>query len=92
MKVLKSANQKNVRLNDWYYTRVQIREMLEDKEIFFIDEDLQICYDIFKYWNNEEQPFHIFLAKGDEIKVIIDDGLYTNVLIKTNGKKYFIEL
>lgn len=92
MKVLKSAEQKNVKLNNWYYTIFQIKEMLENKEIFFFDEDLQVCYDTSKYWNEDEQRLHIFLTKGDEIKVVIDDGVYTNVLIKANGRKYFIEL
>ena len=89
MKVLKSASQKNAKLNDWYYTREQFREMLENREIFFFDENSQVCYDLPKYWNEDEQRFRIFLAKGDEIKVV---GLYTNVLIKANGNKYFIEL
>lgn len=92
MKVLKSASQKNVVLNEWCYTINQIKEMLKNKEIFLFDEDLQECYDASKYWNDEEQPFHIFLEEGDEIKVELDDGMYTNVLIKANGKKYFIEL
>lgn len=93
MKVLKSASQKNVILNGDYYTGSQIKKMLENKEICFFDENLQECYDFSKYWNNGEQCLHIFLEKGDEIKVIIDDGmLYTNVLIKANGNKYFIEL
>lgn len=92
MKVLKSAEQKNVILNEGYYTGSQIREMLENKEICFFVESLQECYDFSKYWNNDEQRLHIFLAKGDEIKVELDDGLYTNVLIKANGNKYFIKL
>lgn len=92
MKVLKNAMQKIVRLNDCYYTRNEIKEMLENKEIFFFDEHLQVCYETSKYWNDEKQLFFIFLEKGDEIKVEIDEGYYTNVLIKENGKKYLIEL
>lgn len=93
MKVLKSTEQKNVRLDEGYYTGSQIREMLENKEICFFVEGLQECYDVSKYWNDEEQRLRIFLEKGDEIKVELNEyGFYINVLIKANGNKYFIKL
>ena len=52
----------------------------------------------YKQWLKEyvkkfyEPTLRLFLEKNDEIKVILYDGFYRNILIKTNEKKYFINL
>lgn len=93
MKVLKNATQKNVILNKDYYTDYKIRELLTNKEVCFFDDDFNENYDYTEYVRNFREPvLHIFLDKGDELKVEINDGIYTNVLVKSNGNKYFIIL
>ena len=92
MKVLKSANQKNVVLNKVYYNDYSIRTMLENREICFFDDDVNECYDYLKYRHYYDKCLRIFIEKGDELKVVLDDGIYTNVLIKENGNKYYINL
>ena len=91
MKVLKSANQKNVILNKDYYNDYSIRTMLENREICFFDDDVNECYDYLKYCC-DYKCLRIFIEKDDELKVVLDDGIYTNVLIKKNGNKYYINL
>ena len=94
MKVLKNATQKNVILNKDYYSLLGVRELLDSKEVFYFDEDCKLCYDFSLYVRTfYESSLRIFLEQGDEIKVELDDdGIYTNVLIKSNGNKYYINL
>ena len=88
MKVLSRANQKNVELNKNYYTDYSIRKMIDNHEVCYFDYDLEECYDYF--YNSKSLV--VFLEKGDEIKVELVEGYYTNVLIKPDGRKYFITL
>lgn len=88
MKVLSRANQKNVELNKNYYTDYSIRKMIDNHEVGYFDYDLEECYD---YFYNSKRIV-VFLEKGDEIKVELVEGYYTNVLIKPDGRIYFIIL
>lgn len=88
MKVLSRANQKNVELNKNYHTDYSIIKMLDNYEICYFDDDFNQCYD---YFYNSKRLV-VFLEKGDEIKVELVEGYYTNVLIKPDGRKYFITL
>ena len=88
MKVSSRAEQKNVILNKNYYTDYSIRNMLDNHEICYFDDDFDECYDYF--YGNED--LRIFLEKGDELKVELDGDSYRTVLIKANGLKYFIIL
>lgn len=93
MKVQKKAQQHNVVLNQDYYTFFDIKDMIEKKEICFLDENLNEKHDLKDYvLNHHNESLIIFLDDGDEIKVALDEyGYYKPVLIK-NGKKYFINL
>ena len=93
MKIRKNANQKNVVLNKYFYNEVKIKELLDFRCICFFD-DWKECYDYSEYVRRfREDTLRIFLEDGDEIKVELDEnGMYTNVLIKSNGNKYYINL
>ena len=93
MKVVKKAKQKNVVLDRDYYLFYDIKEMLGNKEICYLDKWLNERYDVYEYIKNyDNNDLVIFLDNGDEIKIALDEyGYYKPVLIK-NGKKYFIKL
>ena len=93
MKVVKKAKQKNVVLNKDYYTFFDILDMIEKKEICFLDENLNEKYNLKDYiLNHRNESLIIFLDDCDELKISLDEyGYYKPVLIK-NGKKYFIKL
>lgn len=93
MKVIKKALQKNVALNQDYYTFFDIQDMMLKKEICFLDENLNEKYNLKDYiLNHHNESLIVFLEDGDEIKVALDEyGYYKPVLIK-NGKKYYINL
>lgn len=95
MKVLKKADQKNIVLDKYMYSDIQIQQMLKAEEIFYIkygtsgvattDWDLtstEIC----------ENDFRIYTVNLKEIKVECYQGCYHTVAIGNNGKKYFVVL
>ena len=88
MKVLSRSEQKNVLLSRYCYSDYSIRKMIDNHEIYYLNDDFDECYDYF--YGNED--LRIFLEKGDEIKVVYIEGMYRNVLIKPDGRKYVIEL
>ena len=91
MKVVNKAAQKNVILNEDYYTIHEILYMLTNKEICWFDDNGNQHYDWQSIKNNPVR-FTVFLEKGNELKVGLDEyGYYTNVLVK-NGKEYFVIL
>lgn len=90
MKVVKKALQKNVVLDRDYYLFHEIKKMLDNKEVCYLDNQVYNFNEHVKNYNNN--GLVIFLDYGDEIKIAIDEyGYYKPVLIK-NGKKYFIKL
>ena len=93
MKVVKKAKQKNVVLDRDYYLFYDIKEMLDNKEICYLDNYLNEGYDVYEYVKNfDNNDLIIFLDDCDELKISLDEyGYYNAVLIK-NGKKYFIKL
>ena len=93
MKVVKKAKQKNVVLNRDYYLFYDIKEMLDNKEICYLDNCLNEKHDVYEYVKNfDNNDLIIFLDDCDELKISLDEyGYYKPVLIK-NGKKYFIKL
>lgn len=88
MKTLKKAEQKNVVLNMAFYTSDEVYNMLLAHEIFYINKSYDICYSVDEY-NNE--ILRVNIETGSELKVVLDEGYYTTVLVQ-NGKKYFVEL
>ena len=93
MKVVKKAKQKNVVLDKDYYLFYDIKNMLANKEVCYLDNNLNEAFDIYELAKNfDNNDLVIFLDYGDEIKIDLDEnGYYKPVLIK-NGKKYFIKL
>ena len=93
MKVVKKAKQKNVVLDRDYYLFYDIKKMLDNKEICYLDNCLNEGYDVYEYVKNfDNNDLIIFLDDCDEVKISLDEyGYYKPVLIK-NGKKYFIKL
>lgn len=92
MKIRKTAEQKNVVLNNSYYTIYQINEMLEKREITYFDEHINECYEPIRYYEMDEKQFRIFTEDLKEIKVMCIDGHYTTVAVGNNDKVYYISL
>lgn len=91
MKTLKKAEQRNVLLDQDYYTLSQINELLLKKEAWYLNEKNEIVSDLLE-WGDAEQ-LRINLDQGDRLEVVLDEyGYYRNVLIKENGNKYWINL
>ena len=88
MKTLKKAEQKNVELNTSFYTSDEIDNMLLAHEIFYINKFFVSSYSVDEY-NNE--TLRVFIGTGSELKVVLNEGYYTTVLVK-NGKEYFVTL
>ena len=93
MKVVKKAKQKNVVLDRDYYLFHDIKILLDNKEVCYLDNQLNEVYNFNEYVKNyNHNDLVIFLDNGDEIKIALDEyGYYKPVLIK-NGKKYYINL
>ena len=98
MKTLKKAEQKNVELNQYYYSKTQIMEMLSNGELFWIKESFErnnvsdiIGKDATEWSKYDRTETSLRIAcENAELKVILDDyGHYTNVLIK-NNKSYYV--
>lgn len=89
MKISKRADQQNVELNKDMYTKYDFMRMLENHEIFHIDEEkFEPSYESKFY----DEDFRIFLEDMKEIKVICHEGYYMNVAVSNTGKQYFINL
>ena len=93
MKISSRAEQKNVRLNKNEYTNYSIRKMLENHEVCYFDDNFNQCYDYQEYhYYFDNKDLVVFLEEGDKLEVKLLDGYYTNVLIKANETKYYINL
>ena len=88
MKTLKKAEQKNVELNTSFYTSNEIDNMLLAHEIFYINKSFCICYSVDEY---NHEPLRVNIETGSELKVVLNEGFYTTVLVQ-NGKEYFVAL
>ena len=88
MKTLKKAEQKNVELNTEFYTSKEVDSMLLAHEIFYINKSFDICYSVDEY---NHEILRVNIETGSELKVVLNDGYYTTVLVQ-NGKKYFVSL
>ena len=93
MKILKKATQKNVLLNNAYYTLTEVNEMLVSKEIGYFDDELFVKHDALTRYEFDNTQLRIFTDDIEELKVALDEyGSYTTIAIGKNGKKYFVEL
>lgn len=76
IKPLKTAKQKNVRLNKYHYTRENINMMLSEGYAFYILNEgngIKICRDQLNIFNaSQVDAIFIPLDKVDKLKVIYD--------------------
>lgn len=93
MKIRKTAEQKNIVLNHYYYRPVECEELLEKNEAFYLHNN-EICYDADSYWERKQPTLRVFTANLKEIKVVYDkpSESYTVVGIGVNGKTYYLQL
>ena len=99
MKTVKKATQRNVTLNLMMYDEIELRTMLKNKEIvrFYFDENENFKEDYSEptwwVWDELKEQLRLFLDDVKEIKVELDeDGHYTTVAIRDDGKKFYVDL
>ena len=96
MKVLKNAEQKNVILDNDFYSWQQLRDMLNAEIIWYFDSDLRVSYDAsLIYWNEySEKEFRVFLENVEELKVVYNKefGFYETIAVLKNGIKLHVKL
>lgn len=101
MKPLKSAEQKNVKLNRDFYTVAKIRQLVESKNVAVMDwenfkqlslNDLDFMYDSLDALKN--YGLVIFLENAKEIKVAYnkDFEMYYNIVTMNDGTEIVVEL
>ena len=90
MKPLKNAKQQNTEVAD-YYTATELRELMNEQEIFYFDENMEDRYD---YENMGDNQPRIFFENVKELKVIYDKKYecYCNVAITKKGNQIHITL
>ncbi|WP_115715102.1 hypothetical protein [Amedibacterium intestinale] len=85
MKILKKAEQQNVKLNTYYYNRKDIDEL---KSLGIVTDLKEMFTDVFA-----KEELVIFTEQLEEIKVVLDEfGSYTNIAITKDDRRIFIEL
>lgn len=98
MKILKKAEQKNVLVNNYYYTVETLNQLLREKAIWYFDKNYEVCYDEVDYFNYKDKQYRVFTEKLDRIVVELDEcNSYTTVAyykfnVILNGNKIYVEL
>lgn len=96
MKVLKNAEQKNVILDNDFYSWEQLRDMLNAEIIWYFDSDLRVSRETsLIYWNEyNEKEFRVFLEDVEELKVVYNKelGFYETIAVLKNGIKLHVKL
>ena len=95
MKPLKKAQQQNLIISKEHYTEHELMKMLENNEIWYLDNDINFRCDCDCDIRN--QIFRIDIEDLEnaikEIKVVLNEyGYYENVAVAKNGKVYHVEL
>lgn len=96
MRILKSAQQRNMGIDKGMYTLNEINDMLEAREVaHFTEGDYRECYDPISSMSEYEQTnVRIFTSRLAEVKVVYhkEYGFYCNVAVGHDGKEYFVTL
>lgn len=99
MKVLKKAMQKNIELEQYYYTEEDIKVMFLTRQLFFLrSKDFSVSENYEEwvqehYITSERPELRISTDDLKEIKVVLnEEKFYTTVAIGNNGKQYFVKL
>lgn len=82
MRPLKKATQKNVPVNNFYYTREQLDKIAETVK--------GVCKN--QFFADDTQNVYISLAYVKDLKVKLHDGYYTTVAVMNTGEEIFVEL
>lgn len=90
MKIAKRAQQKNFIINTDFYTSQQIKEMLQLKEIFFINTDFTISHSFDKWRKLDCPELRIYTADLTDIKVALIDGYYQTIAVGKNAITYYV--
>lgn len=91
MKPLKKAYQNNVEVNRDFYSRDELKDMIENRRAFYINRAFCPSNDL-AYFDSYEDKVRLYLDDVSEIKVICHNGYYTNVAIIKTGEQVFITL
>lgn len=96
MKVLKNAEQKNVILDNDFYTWEELKHMLFAETIWYFDSDYRVSHDTsLIYWNEyHDMEFRVFLDIVEELKVVYnkEQGFYETIAVLKNGTKLHVKL
>lgn len=91
MKILKSAEQKNVGLIREFYTDEQINDFVEKGVVADFAADIA---KIDKNFVGSDNRYRIFTSNISELKVVYDKeyGIYVNIAVMKTGEKLYITL
>ena len=92
MKILKSAKQKNVLVDDGWYTVNEINEFLDKHILFTFDDDFNVSYEHVNY--SDVKNVRLFLNKVKELKVIYNQEMccYSTVAVLNDGSYIYVRL
>lgn len=92
MKILKKAEQKNVRVNKDYYTLVQLNELLNNN-VFYFDDEYNSCKDPLDLVTVVDTVLRIYTEDINRLEVVLDEyGTYTTAAYMKNGNRIYVEL
>lgn len=92
MKVLKSATQKNVKVDVGWYTVNEINEFLDKHILFKFDDDFNESYEHINY--SDIDDVRLFLNKVKELKVIYNREMkcYATVAVLNDDNYIYVIL
>ena len=93
MKIVKKAEQKNVKVNKGYYTLVQINDLLLNNKVFYFDDCYNSCKDKLDIVTADNTVLRIYTEDIDSLEVVLDEyGSYTTMAYLKNSSKIFVKL
>jgi len=92
MKILKSAKQKNVRLDTEFYNEYDITNLLLSKKIWYFDDDYNVSYNECSNIVKPANEYRIFTELIDRLEVEYDKNweFYVTVAILKDGTKLYV--
>ena len=92
MKILKSAKQKNVRLDTEFYNEYDITNLLLNRTIWYFDDDYNVSYNECDNIVKPANEYRIFTELIDRLEVEYDKKweFYVTVAILKDGSKLYV--
>lgn len=92
MKILKSAKQKNVGLDTEFYTEYEIAKLLQDKIIWYFDDEYKVSYNTCDNIVKPKGEYRIFteLIARLEVEYSKEWEFYVTVAILHDGTKLYV--